>query len=143
MICLLLIVAAAAVLYYSQQLEPNFPYSTSIFFYSNVIGGGMLIIVVGFLFNLALTGKDTSLLKQSVSFGVSRKTIFWSKLILTLCYFLLVCMGGLLLMIGLGESLFVSEEQSIRNFLIASLNMVPIVLSGFFYDSYAENAEGR
>jgi len=130
-ICLLLIVAAAAVLYYSQKHDPNFPYATSIFFYSNVISSGILIMIIGFLFNSALTGKDTSLIKQSVSFGISRNTIFWSKLILTLSYFLLICVIGILLMIGLGEGLLSSDEQSPRNFLIASVNMVPIVLSGF------------
>lgn len=131
-ICFLLITAAAFVLYYSQQQQADFPYATSSFFYSNVIGSGILVIIVSFLFNLALTGKDMSLIKQAVSFGVSRNTIFWSKLILTLSYFLLVCVVGLFLMIGLGESLFVNEEQSVRNFLVASFNMVPLVLSGFF-----------
>lgn len=131
-ICLLLIAAAAVVLYYSQHLDPNFPYATSMFLYSNVIGGALLIMIVGLLFNTALTGKDTYLIKQSVSFGVSRYTIFWSKLILTLSYFLLLCVIGLLLTIALGETLLASEEQSVSNFLIASSNMIPIVLSGFF-----------
>lgn len=131
-ICLLLIAAAAVVLYYSQHLDPNFPYATSMFFYSNVISGTLLIMIVGLLFNSALTGKDMSLIKQSVSFGVSRYTIFWSKLILTLSYFLLQCVIGLLLTTALGENLFASEEQSVSNFLIASSNMIPIVLSGFF-----------
>jgi len=130
-ICLLLITASAAVLYFSGQYDPNFPYATSLFFYSNVIGNITLILIIAFLFNLALTGRDTSLIKQSISFGVSRNTIFWSKLILTLSYFLLICVAGLLLMIGLGENLFNSEEQLVSNFLIASFNMLPIVLSGF------------
>ncbi|WP_164216050.1 ABC transporter permease [Virgibacillus sp. YIM 98842] len=131
-ICLLLIAAAAAILYYSQQQDPDFPYATSMFFYSNVISGALLIMIVGLLFNSALTGKDTSLIKQSVSFGISRNTIFWSKLILTLSYFLLICVIGIILTIALGETLLASGEQSVRNFLIAASNMVPIVLSGFF-----------
>lgn len=131
-ICLLLIAAAATVLYYSQQQLSNFPYATSTFFYSNVISGGLLIILVGLLFNLALTGKDTSVIKQSVSFGVSRNTIFWSKLILTLSYFLLLCVIGLFLTIALGETLLGNDDQSVKNFLIACLNMLPIVVSGFF-----------
>src|SRR5690625_3014125 len=81
-ICLVLITAAAAVLYFSGQYESSFPYATSSFFYSNVIGNTALILIVALLFNLALTGKDMSLIKQSVSFGISRNTIFWSKLIL-------------------------------------------------------------
>src|SRR5690625_1055805 len=104
-ICLLLIIATAAVLYFSGQSDPNFPYATSLFFYSNVIGSSALILIIAFLFNLSLTGKDMSLIKQSISFGISRNTIFWSKLILTLSYFLVVCVVGLLLMIGLGENL--------------------------------------
>lgn len=131
-ICLFLITAAALVLYIFHQSDPGFPYGTSIFLYSNVISSGIVIMIVGFLFNTALTGKDASVMKQAVSFGISRNTIFWSKLIVTLSYFLLLCLIGLILVISLGESLFVSEEQSIRNFLAASFNMLPIVLSGFF-----------
>src|SRR5699024_1921224 len=130
-ICLLLIAAATAVLYYSGQQDPNFPYATSLFLYSSVIGNALLIMIVGLLFNSILTGKDTSLIKQSVSFGISRNTIFWSKLILTLSYFLLLCVIGLLLTIALGETFLASEEQSVNNYLIASSNMVPIVLGGF------------
>lgn len=132
LICYLLITVAAFVLYVSQKFDPHFPYGTSMFFYSNVFGFGLLILIVAFLFNLALTGKDSSLIKQSVSFGVSRSTIFWSKLMLTVSYFLLICFIGLVLMIGLGEGILASEEESVRHFLIASFNMLPIVLSGFF-----------
>ncbi|WP_245805769.1 ABC transporter permease [Bacillus alkalicellulosilyticus] len=129
---LLCITVAATVLHFAQQNDPNFPYGTSQFFYSNVVSAGFLIMIVGLLFNVALTGKDTALLKQSVSFGISRNTIFWSKLLLTLLYFMLLCVIGLALTIALGESLFANEEQSALYFLIACVNMVPIVISGFF-----------
>lgn len=130
-ICLLLIAGAAAVLYFFHQTDPSFPYGNSKFYYANVIGSGALIIFVGYIFNSALTGKDTALIKQSVSFGVSRNTIFWSKFLLTLCYYLLVCAIGLGLVIILSETFLTSEDQLVRNFLIASVNMLPIVLSGF------------
>lgn len=132
LICYLLIVAAAAVLTLSGQTDPNFPYATSKFFYSNAISAGLLIVIVGLLFNSALTGKDISLIKQSVSFGISRNIIFWSKLFLTLSYFLLVCVVGIILMMVLGENLLSSENPSVSNFLIACVNMAPLVLSGFF-----------
>lgn len=131
-VCFLLIAAAAVVLYLFGKYEAGFPYATSSFFYVNVINGGVLILIIAFLFNLSLTGKDMSLLKHSISFGIARETIFWSKLLLTLSYFLLVCVIGMVLMIGLGESLFVNEGQSTRSFIIASFNMFPIILSGFF-----------
>lgn len=131
-ICYLLIAAAAVILYSTGKIDSDFPYATSKFFYSNVIASGTLIIIIGTIYNSALTGKDNSLIKQSISFGISRKIIFWSKLVLTLGSFLLICVIGMLLMIVLGESLFVDEHHAVGNFLIASLNMVPIVVSGFF-----------
>ncbi|WP_243290954.1 ABC transporter permease [Bacillus sp. FJAT-47783] len=91
-----------------------------------------MIIIVGFIFNLALTGKDMSIIKQAVSFGISRNVIFWSKLILTLSYFLLICVVGVILMILLGENLLNSDHQSVSNYLVACVNMAPLVLSGFF-----------
>lgn len=35
-------------------------------------------------------------------------------------------------MVILGENLFTSDTQNVMNFLMASLNMIPIILSGFF-----------
>jgi ABC-2 type transport system permease protein len=131
-ICFLLIASAAGVLYFTAQYDQNFPYGTNKFFYTNVTASGLLIIIIGLLYNLALTGKDRSLIKQSISFGISRSIIFWSKLILTLSYFLLICVAGMCLMIILGENMLTHENQAVRNFLIASVNMIPIVLSGFF-----------
>lgn len=132
LICYGLIAAAAAALYYFQQIDTSFRYGTSDFFYSNVIAAGLIIVILGVVFNSALTGKDKDLIKQSVSFGFSRNTIFWSKLILTLSYFILICIVGILLMIVLGENLLNNDDQSVRYFLIASVNMAPLVLSGFF-----------
>ncbi|PIC62987.1 ABC transporter permease [Sporosarcina sp. P13] len=132
LVCLLLLVVVAAVLYYSQKSDPNFPYATSRFYYTNIIGGGGFIVIVGFLYNFSLTGKDKDVLKNVVSFGVSRNAIFWSKLILTLRYFLLLSVIGIGLMIGLGETLLTGDSQSVKDFLIALVNMLPIILSAFF-----------
>ncbi|MHA6260083.1 ABC transporter permease [Sporosarcina sp. CAU 1771] len=134
LVCLLLIIAAATVLYLVQKSDPNFPYATSRFFYSNIVGSGGLVILVSYLFNSSLTGKDTALLKNAVSFGIARNTIFWSKLILTLCYFIIISILGVGLMIGLGETLMAATDpQSVNDFLIALVNMLPIVLSAFFF----------
>lgn len=131
LICISLIATAAFVLYYFQQTDSTFPYGTSKFFYSNAISGGLMIIIIGLIFNLALTGNDTSLMKQSISFGISRNVIFWSKLILTLSYFLLFCIIAIIFMIALGENILPSHSDAVKNVLIASVNMIPIVLSGF------------
>ena len=126
-----LIIAFGFTLYFFGQNEVNFPYATSYFFYSNIVNGGVLIFIIVILINSALTGKDLSTLKQSVSFGISRSTIFWSKLILTFMYFLLLCLIGMILMGALGETLFTDSEPYLNSFLLASVNMFPIVLSAF------------
>ncbi|GAF66618.1 hypothetical protein BTS2_3519 [Bacillus sp. TS-2] len=127
-----LITAAAVVLNISGQSVHHFPYSNNSFFYSNVLGGVFLLLTVAFLFNLALTNHyEYNQIKQSISFGISRLTIFWSKLIISCMYFLAVCVLGLLLVIGLGETLLESESGVAIEFLLASINMIPIILSGF------------
>lgn len=129
---LFLIVAAAALLYYMTKIEAIFPYATSIFFYSNIVSSWFIILVIALIFNSALTGKDLAVIKQSISYGISRNTMFWSKLILTLSYFLILCVIGIVVTIALGESLLETENGSVENFLTACFNMLPIILSGFF-----------
>ncbi|HHY24921.1 MAG TPA: ABC transporter permease [Clostridiaceae bacterium] len=126
-----LIIVAGFVLYFFGKNEANFPYATSYFFYANVVNGGTLIFSIVLLVNSSLTGKDLSTLKQSLSFGISRSTIFWSKLILTFMYFLLLCFIGMILMGVLGETLFTGSEPYLKSFLLASVNMFPIVFSAF------------
>src|SRR5699024_11408358 len=72
-----------------------------------------------------------STLKQSLSFGISRSTIFWSKLILTFIYFLLLCFIGMMLTVVLGETLFTDSEPYLKSYLLASVNMFPIIFSAF------------
>lgn len=133
LICLSLVAAASMVLQFADRHDPYFPYATDHFFYSNVLSSGMFIILAGFIYHATLTGRDLSLIKQFVSFGISRPTIFWSKLILTLCYFVLVCVIGIVLSIVLAENMLNSAggREQIRQFLIGCVNMVPIVLSAF------------
>lgn len=132
LIACLLIVAAAFVLNYFGKTEVAFPYATSMFFYSNVVNGALFIQMIIIIVNSALTGKDKVLIKQSISFGITRNTIFWSKLLMTFVYFFLLCLIGMLLMIGLGETFFPKDPDALLSFLIACVNMSPIILSGFF-----------
>jgi len=128
--CVLIIVAGFVLDFFGRN-EANFPYASSYFFYGNVVNGVLLIFIIVLLVNSSLTGKDLSTLKQSLSFGISKSTIFWSKLILTLMYFLLLCFIGMILMGVLGETLFTDSESYLKSFLLASVNMFPIVISAF------------
>lgn len=128
---LALIAFAAAVLNFFVDVDPNFRYARTLFFYSNVISSNFLILIIALIFNVSLTGKDSSMMKQAVAFGISRNSIFWSKLIITLVSFILLCIIGLSFTIFLGETFLTVEDTSVKNFLIACSNMIPMVLSGF------------
>lgn len=131
MVACVLIIVLGFVLNFFGKNEANFPYATSFFFYGNIVNGSMLIFIIGLLVNSSLTGKDLSTIKQSLSFGISKSTIFWSKLILTLMYFVILCSIGMILMGVLGETLFTDSGSHLKSFLLASVNMLPIVLSAF------------
>src|SRR5690625_6756032 len=75
----LLIIAAAAILYFTGQHESNFPYANSSFFYANVIGNNILILIIAFLFNLR-SEKHTSE-RQSRGHLVCRLLIVNKKLL--------------------------------------------------------------
>ncbi|MDN6735787.1 hypothetical protein [Tetragenococcus halophilus] len=130
-LCLTLITAAAFILKYYDLTDSTFPYGNAHFFYSNIFGLSSLILFVSVLVNLILTGKDSLVLKQSVAFGLSRQKIFWTKLIVTLGYFILLCLTGIALTIILGTSVFPHESGVLSAYFTALVNTVPIILSGF------------
>ncbi|MBB4827034.1 ABC-2 type transport system permease protein [Sporosarcina luteola] len=133
LVCFALIAGAAAVLAYFQKTEPGFRYGTTSFYYSNVLGMTALIFIVSFLFNSSLTGRDTAVLKNAVSFGIRRSTIYWSKLLLTFGYLLVISIIGVALMLVLGETILITDDKSVRDFLTALVNMAPIILSAFLF----------
>ncbi len=130
-ICLFLVTAAAFVLYYSQKSVPQFPYGYTGFYYSNVLSSGIGIILIGFMFGLFLTGRKMDIAGQAISFGIPRKTVFWSKFILSLAGFVLLCSISILLLLVLGENLLNHQDYTVKMLLIAFINMLPIILAGF------------
>lgn len=129
--CLALVAGLGVILSYYYRTDDSFRYASASFFYSNVIAMGSLLILIGFLFSILLTGKDMEIVKQSVAFGISRNVIFWSKLLLTLGCFTLLCLLAAGLMVLLGQNLLPFEENTLRNFFYAASNMIPIILSAF------------
>src|SRR5699024_3082454 len=85
-----LIIFAAIVLALFGKYEANFPYSNNVFFYSTLLGSGLLILMIAVLFNLMLTGKDSQLIKHAVAYDIPKTTIYWTKLILPMLYFFLI-----------------------------------------------------
>lgn len=129
-VSLALVLLAVFLLAYSLRTIPNFLYGTNRFLYLNVLSVGFVIVAIGLIMNLLLTGKDMRVVKQSVSFGISRRRIFLTKLGLTLRAFLLLCGVGVAIVIISGETLLENDGNSLRQFLVATSNMLPLVVSG-------------
>lgn len=131
LISLSLLVAALMTLYFSLRADSNFPYATNRFVYLNILTMIPVIIIIGTLINRQLLGKDQKIIKQIVSFGIPRKTIFLTKLVLTLIPFSLLCIFGVaIVMIG-GESFLQADVLMRGPFVIAVVNLIPLVLSAF------------
>ncbi|MHC5373549.1 hypothetical protein ACYSNU_07070 [Enterococcus sp. LJL120] len=132
-ICLGLIAAAGLTVSFFANSDPNFPYGTNAFLYSNVLGLSGLVIIVSYLFALMLTSHNHEIIGQSISFGTQRKIIFWSKWFLALAAFAVLCILASVLLIGLGSSLLEVQPQANSQFLIALLNTAPLILAAFSF----------
>lgn len=77
-LCVLAVIAAAVVLKFVAQADPNFRYASASFYYSNVLGMHIPLVAVGFLFSNVINS-NREIIKYSISFGISRETIFWGK----------------------------------------------------------------
>ena len=121
----------AVILKIFKEQNASFSYATASFYYGNVLGLALLLLFMAFMFTSFLTRKNQNMIGQAISFGYSRKQIFWSKFLLQLSLFSLFCLAATLLLIGLGQTLLAHEDQVLRNFLLALSNMAPIILAGF------------
>lgn len=127
-----LVILAVLVLYFFQNYTNQFPYGTNRFLYINVITSTPIIILFGFLINRQLIRVDRRVMKQSVSYGIPRKTIYLNKLVLTLGIFIILCLIGISIVTLGGELLLTAETAWFKLFMISIINIVPLVLSAFF-----------
>ncbi|MHC5228063.1 hypothetical protein ACYSNW_07285 [Enterococcus sp. LJL99] len=123
--------ALAMVLKIFKEQDTSFRYATDSYYYGNVLGLSLLLLFVAFMFTSFLTRKNQNMIGQAISFGYSRKQIFWGKFLLQLGVFSLFCLVSMLFLVGLGQTLLPHEDQVLNNFLLALSNMAPIILAGF------------
>ena len=125
------VIAAVCALYFSLQADARFTYGTNRFLYINVLSSFQVILLVGLLIGRQLLGQSTLVVKQSVAFGITRNRIFFTKLVLTLAVFLLVCFVGILIVLLGGENLLTADRVARQQFLISVVNFIPWAVSGF------------
>ncbi|QQK06905.1 hypothetical protein [Miniphocaeibacter halophilus] len=128
----ILILSLVIVLNIAGRGSSTFEYNNIMFLYRNVVGEGPLIIMLGFIVSNILLGKDLNLIKASIHGGVSRSKIFWSKFLIGTGYYILlgIILVGITIILG---QVFLkgTEDPGIKNYIMALLNMLPILISAF------------
>ncbi|MCH8646958.1 hypothetical protein SHJJP8921_001219 [Staphylococcus lugdunensis] len=123
-----LIILAALTLVNFGHTTNNFPYSRAKYLYGNVISGAIPIMFVASAMNLLVNSrKNRQIIKQSLSFDISKGIIYWSKFLLFLVYFVLLCVICILVTIGMGLTVFNKDMKSLHDFVISICNMAPLV----------------
>ncbi|AGC89514.1 ABC transporter permease [Staphylococcus warneri] len=130
-VCNVLMILAALTLFYFDKTENNFPYGNAKFFYTNVITAGLLILVIGASMNMLVNSKQNKALnKISISFDTAVSSIYWGKFIVYILSFLVLSLISTAITVILGITLFDFDQTALTNYLIALVNMAPIVFGG-------------
>lgn len=131
-LCIMLLIIAALTLYYFGHNGEYFPYYRADFYYNNVFGMWLFIVMIGAIINSFLTNKESKrVLKHSISFGISRATIYFSKYLVALIAFTILCILGTIVLLTCGQLFFPKDWRATHEFLISLINFSPTVLSAF------------
>ncbi|MGK0555279.1 ABC transporter permease [Macrococcus capreoli] len=131
-ICISLLILAALTLYYFGHNGEYFPYYRADFYYNNVFGIWLFIAMIGSVINTFLTNRESKrVLKQSISYGISRTTIYFSKYFVSLIAFTILCIIGIIVMVTCAFLLFPKDMRATNEFLLSLINFAPIILGTF------------
>lgn len=131
-LCITLLILAALTLYYFGHNGEYFPYYRADFYYNNVFGMWLFIVMIGAVINSFLTNKESKrVLKQSISFGISRATIYFSKYLVSLIAFTILCILGTIVLLTCGQLFFPKDSRAVEEFLLSLINFSPIILGAF------------
>ena len=133
-ICIMLLILAALTLYYFGHNGKYFPYYRADFYYNNVFGMWLLIIMIGVIINLLLTNKESKqIMKQSIAFGIEKQTIYFGKYIVSLLFFVFICLISTVVMVVAAHLLMPENKTATSEFLKSLINFAPILLAGFTF----------
>lgn len=131
-----LAVAASVVLFVAQEVTPAtdaFPYANTRFMLMNIITAILVPFIFLFQISQIVVGEEVKhhTMKNSVSFGVSRSTIYFGKWIISI----LGMIGVAVLSIGISvATMYLLLENSGSSYLVefiwAMVGMVPIMMAG-------------
>ncbi|MCE4958010.1 ABC transporter permease [Macrococcoides caseolyticum] len=131
-ICISLLILAALTLYYFGHNGEYFPYYRADFYYNNVFGVWLFIALIGSIINTFLTNKESKrVLKQSISYGITRTTIYFSKYFVSLIAFTILCIISIIVMVTCAHLLFPKDIRATDEFLLSLINFAPIILGTF------------
>ncbi|WP_238652610.1 ABC transporter permease [Paenibacillus piscarius] len=131
LLCAVLMVAAAITLMVFHESVPDFPYGNERFFYRNVLSMMPVVFALLSIFTGVLMGDNKHVLKNTVAYGFSRRSIYTAKLLVTLAGFLLFAftLVGISVLLG-SKLLFRSYEYALTEYCQMLLGMLPIMIAG-------------
>lgn len=116
-----------------KNMSDRFFESTWLFYFSNLLAAVGMNFFMVVLFNSLLMGKNDGVLKQAISFGISKQTIFLAKLLISLAVLLVVFAAGVVLTVFLGEVFFTADPEMLKDYFISISNFLPLFISMFVF----------
>lgn len=128
-----LVLAASIVLNISDKTTPNFPYANTYMLFSTIV---MMMYLPFFLVSIipsVIVGEEIkeNTLKNSVSFGISRSTIFFGKWIISIIALFILAVITVSISIISGYLLLEDSGISfLSDYLYGLLGVMPLMLAG-------------
>ncbi|WP_405107360.1 ABC transporter permease [Paenibacillus sp. FSL K6-1217] len=131
LLCAVLMAGAAVTLTVFHHSDPGFPYGNERFFYRNVLAMMPVLFALLTIFTGILMGDNKHVLKNTVAYGFSRRSIYTAKLLVTLAGFLLFALVLVGISVLLGTRLLLrSYEYALTEYCKILLGMLPVMIAG-------------
>lgn len=109
-------------------LSTNYTFYLS-FFLINIFFSILLLVLT----NLFSISREYGVIKNSICLGIPRDTIFLGKLTINLLLFSGTFVINSIFSIMIGETIFKSVPQSLSNYQLSTINILPIMVSAFVF----------
>ncbi|OFI49575.1 hypothetical protein BG261_03060 [Floricoccus tropicus] len=107
----------------------GFPYGNARHIYGFIIYSPYLESFIGLLIVALLTENKNNYLKNTISFGTKRNSIYFGKLAIGLIFFVVLCLVSIFCVSTLTQVTLPTSDTLFRNYLISIINVVPLVIS--------------
>ncbi|MDF2514160.1 MAG: transporter permease [Herbinix sp.] len=139
-VCSLLLLSSNIVLFAVKASEPTFPYATTYFAFSSFYSSIMIVFFLCISVATSVFGNEHSnhTMKNSISYGINRNTIYLGKLIVEVVYAMIAFV--IITAVDIGSAYLLLENSGIENlmmlfkscFVVMPLLLCAIAVTNFF-----------